>query len=235
MAEQCKEILQKKVEDEFFFKQVSLEETAIKEKLSEVIVNMDKQLAFEGKCDYKTSGCTLTLVLYFNGAFFVANVGAAHCLYASARDNRHSSRGNVSSAAGSEIFKMSNASGVSGMTSKTATFATTNPTKAVAFLYKATQDLTTNLYGGKFGDFSLGDSRSAQMDIVTTEHSVTNYEELLRISQAGGVVCKDHKKGDLPFFAKPFKLYMDPTTSHPGVAQTGDWPGIRVSRYCARV
>lgn len=130
----------------------------------------------------------------------------------------------MSSMGGSEIFKMSNASGVSGLTNKTATFATTNPTKAVAFMYRATQELMAGLYGGKFADMNLSDAKATQMDLLTNEHSVTNYEELLRLTQSGGVVCKDRKKMEMPYYARPFKLYATGTAPFP------DWPAIRVSR-----
>ncbi len=227
MAAQCKEVLKKKVEDEFFFRQMPADETAVKEKLTEIVINTDKQIAFEGKCDFKLSGCTFTMVLYYSGILFIANVGNAHCMGVAAKENKHgnSSRGNMSSIGGSEVFKMSSAgaSAVSGMTSKTAAFATTNPTKAVAFLYRATQDLTNTIYGGRFSDFSLADARAIQMDILTSEHNVTNYEELLRLTQAGGVVCKDRKKTDMPYYVRPFKLYTG--------AEGKNWPALRVSRY----
>lgn len=225
--------MKKRVEDEFFYKELILEEAAVKEKLNEILANTDKQIAYENKCDYKLSGCSFTLLLNYNNVLYLANMGAVHCLYVSAKETKKgtSSRGNASSFAGSEIFKMSQASGGSAFSAKTTAFATTNPMKAVALLFRATNDLTTPIYGGKFSGFHLNDVRSTEMEIITNDHTVTNYEELLRVIPSGAEVCKDKKKHDLPYYARNFKLYINPLVPHPNLVQSSDWPALRVSRY----
>jgi len=230
----CKEILKKRIEDEFFFRSIIPEEGAIKERLNEIITNMDKQIAFENKCDFKQSGCTFTLLIYYTGTFYLANIGSAHCLWTTQKESKYgtSSRGNMSSIGGSEVYKMSNISGGgSGITAKTASYATTNPMKAVAFLYKATNDLVTNLYGGRFPEMNLADVKNTQMEIISTDHSCTNYEELLRLTQMGGSVAKDRKKTDLPYYARVFKLYMNPLVVNQGLPYSSEWPALKVSRY----
>ena len=230
---ECKEILKKRVEDEFFFRQAGPDEAAIKGKLNEIIASVDKQIAFENKCDFKMSGCTFTLLLFYTSTFYVTNVGAAHCLYTSAREAKHgpSSQGGVSSVVGSDMFKMSTISGGSGLTGKSATFATTNPMKAATFLYKAASELMDDIYGERAFGANLKNTRNHQIEIITTEHSVCNYEELLRLSQTGGIVCKDRKKTDLPYYARPFKLYQGPTAAATTGIPSINWPALRVSRY----
>ena len=245
MATACKEILKKKIEDEFFSKALLPEEGMIKDKLTEIVTNMDKQIVYENKLDFRQSGCTFTLLLYFGGGFIIANIGMAHCLLATTREVKHgtSSRGNVSSVAGSDVFHMSQVSGGSTMTAKTATFATTNPTKAVAFLYRATHELTESLYGGRIEGLNLAEAKNMQMELLTTEHAVSNYDELLRLVQAGGIVCKDRKKSDLPYYARSFKLYdtavplesqgtgTDPAPGTAPGTRAEERPNLKISRF----
>lgn len=229
---QCKEILQKRITDDFLQSDAYTEEADIKKKLEEIVGNTDRQIAFDKTCDCKLNGCTFTFVVFYKSIFYTVNVGSAHCLYttlkeASAKSN--ASRGNLSSMAGSEA-RVSNLGSEFGSVTKGATYSTNNPLRAATFLFTATRDLMTKVHNAKLHNFNANIANKVVMEIVSTDHSVTNYDELLRLTKEGSVVCKDKKKVDLPYYARPFKFYIDPATPSSHQSLLSNWPAMRCSR-----
>jgi serine/threonine protein phosphatase PrpC len=225
---ECKEILKKRITDELIDSEGYMDETDIKSKLEDIVNNTDKQIAFDKTCDYKLSGCTFTLVLFYISTFYIVNVGSAHCLYSTLKDSSTlkttNSKDNLSSMAGSEN-RVSNLGSEFGLVTKGHIYSTNNPMKAATFLYTVTRELMTKIHNVKLNNFNANIANKIQMEIISTDHSVTNYDELLRLSKEGSIVCKDRKKIDLPYYARPFKFYVN--QSDPSLS---NWPAMRYSR-----
>ena len=86
------------------------------------------------------------------------------------------------------------------------------------------------VHNAKIPDFDIEFSKKFQMEIITENHNVSNYDELLRVTREGALVCKDKKKVDLPYYVRPFKLYINPAVPHNDLIQLPDWPALRSSR-----
>ena len=226
---QCKAILKKKIKDELLESKDSIEEADIKEKLEDIVSSTDKRLAYDKLSEYNFGGCIFTLVLFYMNTLYIVNLGSAHCLHATLKEPNLKtvhSRGNLSSVAGSEA-RVSNLGSEFGSVAKGEVYSTNNPMKAATFLYTATRELMTRVHDAKLNDFNANIANKVQMEIISTDHSVTNYDELLRLSQKGSAVCKDRKMVDLPYYARSFKFYANPTDSESSLS---NWPAMRCSR-----
>lgn len=231
LMSQCKSLLQARLNADFFNNTLIFDENTAKTEIMKIVENVDKQIIMEKKCDVVTSGCTFTIVIYFKEIFYIANVGGAHCIYATYNEPKTESSARRPSVSRIESERRSiPMSNFIVRNENTTVRATRNPMKAAGFLYNSARESMIPLYGDDLLEFNLKTILGTHIDMLTSDHSMTNYDEVLKFTELGCDICKDKKKDDLPFYARPFKLYLNPNYSYPGLARGSDWPALKYTR-----
>ena len=130
----------------------------------------------------------------------------SHCLLIGNKV-KASSKGNISYMEQSE-FSISNHG--DEVSHSKGILSTSNPVKASTFLYSATNNLMDKVYGGRLPGFDFKCISNINMEILTIDHSASNYDELLRLALNGGTVCKDKWKTDISYYARTLNIYINP-------------------------
>ena len=140
---------------------------------------------------------TATVVTYFNNMLYIGNVGNSKCILVKRKQGptpeqlgklQTSAREKGGKAKGSVDMLSLRTDNTQSQNHLTTNRQLSSVTKDAIFLHKANKMITKGLYGDKefFNPkIPLEMLKGVKVSILTTEHSVTDYDETTRIYNAG--------------------------------------------------
>ena len=150
------------------------------------------------------SGCYCTITIIYRGLIITSNVGNSKSVLIRKKINLENQDGIATRTVKSFASGSSNAIMIDSV-------------KASMYVYKAYSHIYSRLYGAhSLPHITM--TNYFTLENLSTDHAVSDYDELLRIKKEGGIIRRDMKNITFEHYLCNFKLYSVKNESYPILA-----------------